>query len=138
ARKMLGQRLARRGVTLSAGLLTAGTTVNASALRLPAATAPAPAHAALQFVKRGRAMPGVVSGTAQSIANGVLSTMWFIPFKSVAVMVIALGLLAGGARLLAQPAVEAQYQAKHFRAADPLAIAVASLEPAQDTGTRKA
>jgi len=138
ARRMLGQRLMRRGVTLSAGLLAVGTTANAYALRLPGATAQATTRAALRFVKRGKAMPGVVSATAQSIANGVLSTMWFSPLKSVAAMMIAVGLLAGGAALLAQPAVEAQHPNKPSRDADAPKIAVASLEPAQDTGTKKA
>jgi len=133
---MLSQRLTRRGVTLSTGLLAVGSTANASALHLPGATAHATTHAALQFVKRGKAMPGAVSATARGIANGVLTTMWFSPLKSVAAMVIAVGLLAGGAALLVQPAVEAQHPNKPARAADAPEIAVASLEPAQDTGPK--
>ncbi|MFI5458790.1 MAG: sigma-70 family RNA polymerase sigma factor [Isosphaerales bacterium] len=138
ARKLLGQRLTRRGVTLSAGLLALGTSTNASAVRLPNAIVQATARAALLFVKRGKAMPGAVSATAQSIADGVLSTMWFSLLKSVAVMVMAVGLLAGGASLLARPAVEAQHQDKPSRAEVAPEIAVASLKPAQDTGTKKA
>ena len=73
ARKMLGQRLMRRGVALSTGLLALGSYGTMRPLdRLPGATAQATARAALLFVKRGKAMPGVVSATAQSIANGVL------------------------------------------------------------------
>jgi len=138
ARRMLDQRLTRRGVTLSAGLLAIGTTANASAPRLPGATAQAMAHAALQFVKRGKAMPGAVSATAQGIANGVHSTMWFSPLKSVAAMMIAVGLLAGGAALVVQPAVEAQHPNKPSRDADAPEMAFASLELAQETGTKEA
>jgi len=138
ARKLLGQRLARRGVTLSAGLLALGTTTNASVLRLSSATAQATARAALLFVKRGKAMPGAVSVTAQSIADGVLSTMWFNLLKSITAMVMAVGLLAGGASLLARPAVEAQHQDKPSRAEVAPEIAVASLEPGQDSGPKQA
>jgi hypothetical protein len=83
-------------------------------------------------------MPGVASATAQGIANGVLSTMWFSPLKSVAAMVMAVGLLAGGAALLAQPAVEAQHQDhQRSRAAAAPEIAVASLEAGQDSGPKQ-
>jgi len=137
ARRMLGQRLTRRGIALSAGLLALNGTATASAEHFPGATAQATARAALLFVKRGKAMPGVVSATAQSIANGVLRTMWFSPLKSVAAILMAIGLLTGGAALLAHPAVEAQLQVPPSRDQDPPEILVASLEPTQDSGSKK-
>ncbi len=77
ARKLLGQRLTRRGMALSTGLVALATSADAAAGPLSSTTAQTTARAALLFVKRGKAMKGVVSLTAQSIANGVLSTMWF-------------------------------------------------------------
>ena len=75
ARRLLGQRLTRRGLALSSGLVVLATSADAAAGPLSSATTQTTARAALLFVKRGKAMEGVVSLTAQSIANGVLSAM---------------------------------------------------------------
>ena len=132
ARTMLSQRLTRRGVGFSTGLLALDATANASAQHLPGATTRATARAALLFVKRGTVMQGaVISTTAQSIANGVVSTMWFSTLKSAAAMVMAVCLVAGGAALLAQPVVEPQRGGKPTQAADAPKIAVVLNEAGQ-------
>lgn len=131
ARRMLGQRLTRRGVALSTGLLALGSTALASADRLPSATVQATARAALLFVKRGKAVPGVVSATAHSIANGVSSAMWLSALKSVAAMAMAVGVLAAGGAFLTQPAVEAQLQNPPPRSQNIVERQVAPAEPAQ-------
>ena len=136
ARRMLRQRLTRRGVTLTTGLLGLGTTANLSALPLPSVTAQATAHAALLFVKQGEAISGAVSVTAQNIANGVLSIMWFNSLKALTVMVMAVGLLVGGAALLAQPMVNERHPDKSSRVAHPPEIAVAVLQVGQDGGLK--
>ena len=74
-------------------------------------------------------MKGVVSLTAQSIANGVLSTMRFSSLKTVAAIVMAAGILTAGAGLLIQPAAEAQLRADSSRAKQAPEVAIASLEP---------
>jgi RNA polymerase sigma factor (sigma-70 family) len=128
ARKLLAQRLTRRGLALSTGLVALVTSADAAAGPLSSTTAQATARAALLFVKRGKAMNGVVSVTARSIANGVLSTMWFTPLKTVAAMVMAAGLLTAGTALLMQPAAEARLQAEGSRAGPAPEIAIAALE----------
>jgi len=129
ARKLLGQRLTRRGLALSTGLVALATSEAAAAGPISSTTAQTTAHAALLFVKRGKAMNGVVSLTAHSIANGVLSTMWFTPLKTVAAMVMAVGLLTAGAGLLMQPAAGARLQPDASRAEHAPEIAIAALEP---------
>ena len=64
ARKLLGQRLTRRGLVLSTGLLAIGTSATAGAGRVPHLTTQITARAALLYLKRGQAMKGVVSVTA--------------------------------------------------------------------------
>ena len=131
ARKLLGQRLTRRGMALSTGLVVLATSADAAARPLSGPTAQTTAHAALLFVKRGKAMKSAVSVTAQFIANGVLSTMQFSSLKTVAAIVMAAGILAAGVGLLIQPAAEAQLQADSSRAKQAPEVVVASLEPAR-------
>ena len=111
ARKLLGKRLMRRGIVPSTGLMALSNSADAG-WRLPGAIARATARAGLSFVNRGQATPGVVSATAHVIANGVLFTMWFGTFKTIAITVLALGLLGVGTSLVgpwpaaARPPVE--------------------------------
>jgi len=95
ARRLLGQRLVRRGIVPSAGLVALSNSAE-SAWQLPGAIAQATTQAALAFANRGQATPSVVSATAHVIANGVLSAMFFSPFKTIAITVLALGLLGVG------------------------------------------
>lgn len=129
ARKLLGQRLTRRGMALSTGLVALATSADAATGPLTGSTAQTTARAALLFVKQGKAMKSVVSVTAQSIANGVLSTMWLTPLKTVAAIAMAVVILSVGAGLLMQPAAEARLQADSSRAEQTPEIAIASLEP---------
>ncbi len=129
ARKLLGQRLTRRGLALSSGLVVLATSADAVAGPLFTTTVRTTARAALLFVKPGNAMSGGVSLTAQSIANGVLSTMRFSSLKTVAAIVMAAGILTAGAGLLIQPAAEAQLRADSSRAKQAPEVAIASLEP---------
>jgi RNA polymerase sigma factor (sigma-70 family) len=129
ARKLLGQRLTRRGMALSTGLVALATSADAAARPLSGPTAQTTAHAALLFVKRGKAMKSAVSVTAQFIANGVLSTMWLTPLKTVAAIAMAVVILTVGAGMLMQPAAEARLQPDSSRAEQTPEIAIAWLEP---------
>jgi RNA polymerase sigma factor (sigma-70 family) len=101
ARKLLAQRLTRRGVSLSTGLLAVGTIADAAAFagaaRLTDATIQSLAGAALLFGKSGKATGGAVSATARSLASGVLSTMWLQSVKTIAAALVAITIIAAGA-----------------------------------------
>ena len=106
ARKMLGRRLMRRGVVPSVGL-TALTRYVDAAWPLPGGLARATTGVAVSFVNRSQATPSVVSATTRGIADGVLCTMnfSFSPFKIIAVIIVALGIVgAGGALSASRPA----------------------------------
>jgi RNA polymerase sigma factor (sigma-70 family) len=129
ARKLLRQRLTRRGLALSTGLVALTSSTNAATWPLSGTIARITARAALHFVKRGKAMGGVVSLTAQSIANGVLLTMRFSSLKTLAAMMtMAAGLLTAGVGLLIRPAAGAKVQMDSSKVEPAL---VASIEPLQ-------
>ncbi len=130
ARKLLSQRLMRRVVVPSAGFAELGNS-SESVVRLPYAIAQATTQAALSFLNRGKATSGVVSATAHVIANGVLFAMWFSPLKTIAITVLALGLLGAGTSLLAQRPAEARVQLEKSRADADGENAVAPVESAQ-------
>jgi len=113
ARRLLHQRLTRRGVALATGLAALDREAHAARLSLATVQARDIAHAALRFVKDGQAAHGVVSVTAQSIAQGVLKTMWLNSLKTIAALVIAVTSFSTGVALLmprragAAPQIEA-------------------------------
>ena len=108
ARKLLGRRLTLRGVTLLTGLIAVGTAADAAAARLPEVTVETIARAARLFGKSGQATGGAVSATAQSIARGVLSTMWLTSLKTTTtVMVAVVAIATVGTVALTQRAAEA-------------------------------
>ncbi len=107
ARKMLGQRLIRRGVVPSVGLMVLTHSVDA-AWPLPRGLADVTTGIAVSFMNRGQATPSVASATARGIADGVLLTMDFSPFKFVAVIVVALGIAGAGSALLRSTAIRRQ------------------------------
>ncbi len=102
ARKLLGHRLARRGLALSTGLATLGGSAYAADLALAATQARDLAHAALQFGRHGQAAQGAVSATAHGIAQGVLFTMWLNSLKTIAALLIAAAFLTAGTASLIQ------------------------------------
>jgi RNA polymerase sigma factor (sigma-70 family) len=125
ARKLLGCRLARRGVSLSVTLLALGNAPDtaAASVRLPEAAVQSLARAARLFGKSGQATGGAVSATAQSIARGVLSTMWLHSLKTVASALAAITLCVAGPIALVQRSAKAQPQVE---ASDPTAAAAAA------------
>jgi RNA polymerase sigma factor (sigma-70 family) len=112
ARQRLRDRLARRGLTLSGGLLPT--------VAPPAAPAAALADTTIKtalLVAAGRPVTvGIVSANIVALMEGVLQTMFLTKLKIVAAVVLAVGLLSGGAvvltypRLGAHPAIQEKAQ----------------------------
>src|SRR5262249_47382639 len=99
ARQRLKQRLTRRGVALGAGLSAA----LASEKPLSAALVAATVRAALGYAAAPTA--GVISASVLSLTEGVLRTMFLTKLQLVAVGVLALAFVGGGAGLLTFRAV---------------------------------
>ncbi|OAI54577.1 hypothetical protein AYO44_03275 [Planctomycetaceae bacterium SCGC AG-212-F19] len=108
ARDMLGGRLRRRGVMLSAGGLVAiiaeQSAIAAAVPRLAAETA----RAAVSFA--GLAAPGAVPASLTSIAlaEGVLHAMFLSRLRVAAMLVLALFVFGGGIALVGRPVLNAQ------------------------------
>jgi RNA polymerase sigma factor (sigma-70 family) len=92
ARALLRHRLARRGVTLPAGLLAVGAAGQAAAG--PAALVDATVQAGLK-VAAGPTAAGGVSAPVAALTEGVLRVMFLTKLK-IAAVVLAVGMTAGG------------------------------------------
>ncbi|GEM_PF-1776022 len=100
-RALLAKRLTRRGVLLSGGALTALLSQQAASACPPASVA-ATTILAASLATLGRAAAGcAASNTAAVLVEGVLHGMLLTKLKTVAVVVLILGILAGGAGGLA-------------------------------------
>jgi RNA polymerase sigma factor (sigma-70 family) len=98
ARTLLRDRLARRGVTLSVGILELLLAESASAAGIPAALVRGTAAAALDFIGEPAAAGAALSATSVALAKGVLQTMVRSKLQSWAVLaVVAAGFLGMGA-----------------------------------------
>jgi RNA polymerase sigma-70 factor (ECF subfamily) len=91
ARELLRKRLARRGVTLTAGLLVANTLT----AKAPAALLDGTFRAAAAFAAKG-VVVGSASTRALVLAKGVLKTMLLSKLKILAVVLLAVTVAAGG------------------------------------------
>jgi RNA polymerase sigma factor (sigma-70 family) len=100
-RRRLHERLARRGLSLSAVLgaaEVARVAGNTTPVTLPASTA----GAAMLFAA-GQGARGATSAGAAALAKGVLRAMWVGKMKFVAATVLALGLMGAALALLPGP-----------------------------------
>ena len=107
---LLRDRLARRGVTLTAAALAAVITANARAAVLPDVLAADVQQAALRFAS-GAAAGGALSPGAMTLAQGAMQTMWISQLKMIALVGLAIGLLGAslgfaGFHFLAEPAAK--------------------------------
>jgi RNA polymerase sigma-70 factor (ECF subfamily) len=93
AREMLRGRLARRGLALSAGSLTAALVPPASAA--PAGLLDVTAKAGLCFAAGNAAAGGLASAQAVALTKGLLNTMFLSKLKIVAALVLSLAVLGG-------------------------------------------
>jgi RNA polymerase sigma factor (sigma-70 family) len=92
ARELLRQRLSRRGLTLSGAALIAVLSEQAS---VPAATVAAAARMAALFAL-GQTAAGTVSPPVATLAHGVLQAMSLAKMKTIAMLLVVLGLFAAG------------------------------------------
>jgi hypothetical protein len=123
-RERLRARLARRGLTLSVGLLPAALAPGLAEGGTPAALVDSTLKAAL-LVAAGKVVPAL-SGQVAALTQGVLQTMWWSKAKIVVACVLALGALGIGAVL-----------ARQDGSAGPPAGRVASGPPARPARPKK-
>jgi RNA polymerase sigma factor (sigma-70 family) len=106
ARQRLRSRLLRRGVSLTAGALAALLSQKAAAAAVPAALAEATARAAPLFASGQALAGGAISARAAALTKGELRAMFWTTWKSVAAVVLVLGVAAGAALTYRAPATE--------------------------------
>jgi RNA polymerase sigma factor (sigma-70 family) len=100
ARKKLGQRLARRGLALSAAGLAGALAEAAAAAAVPATLTNSTLKAAL-LVAAGKAVAAAgVSAQVAALLEGTLRTMLVTKLKMVAALLLTLGVLGTGATAL--------------------------------------
>jgi RNA polymerase sigma factor (sigma-70 family) len=97
AREMLRKRLTHRGLALSTAAFSTALPVEALATPLPPALFDSALKAALDFAAGDAAALGLVSAQATALTKGVLHTMFVSKMKILAVWVLALGVILGGA-----------------------------------------
>jgi RNA polymerase sigma factor (sigma-70 family) len=95
-RELLRERLARRGVTLSAGVLTAALAHQAAPAAVPALLTLATVRAAGAVVSGNAAAAGVASREALGLAEGALKALPASRLKLLAALVVLAGVAAGG------------------------------------------
>jgi RNA polymerase sigma factor (sigma-70 family) len=99
ARRMLARRLARRGLVLSAGALTAALSPGAASACVPAPLLTATVGAATALAA-GPAAVGVVSAPVAALTEGVLKAMLVKKLKVVTAVLLAVGALVGAAAVV--------------------------------------
>jgi RNA polymerase sigma factor (sigma-70 family) len=130
-RRMLAERLSRRGVVLSHGMLSALLVQNASA-SVPAAVVTSTVTAASLFAA-GQAAASVTSATVAALTNGVLKAMMLTRVKMCVAVLLALGFLVSGVGLTQVPTTGAPEDKKPAHSPndfDPFA----AWKPPQHTG----
>jgi hypothetical protein len=95
ARKLLQERLTRRGVSLTAVLAAVAVGANGASAAVPRSLVVATAQAATQVAAGQAAAAGLVSTKVTTLAEGVLKTMFMTKVKQGAGMVILAVALAG-------------------------------------------
>jgi RNA polymerase sigma factor (sigma-70 family) len=101
ARDQLRARLSRRGLTLSAGLFATILSQNTNASAVPAALATKTVKIARLFAVGEGVPANIISTHVATLAKGVLKTMALSKLKVAAAAVLAVGVLAAGAGLVA-------------------------------------
>jgi RNA polymerase sigma factor (sigma-70 family) len=124
AKKLLAERLARRGAALTAGGLAAALAPESGAAGVPPALVSATVGAALRLVAGGSLAAGVVSAHVLTLTEGVMKAMLLNKLKACGAVALVLLAGAGAGGLLYRPAA-AQSEtprpaARAARAADEL------------------
>jgi RNA polymerase sigma factor (sigma-70 family) len=99
AREMLARRLARHGLTLSAGALTAALSPGVASVSVPPPLVAATVDAGMAAAA-GQGATGIVSANVVALAEGVLKAMWVKSQKIAATVLLAAGVLVGVAAVV--------------------------------------
>jgi RNA polymerase sigma factor (sigma-70 family) len=99
ARELLRARLARRGLTLSAGLMSAALAENLSSA-VPAAVVDSTVRGAMLIGAGKTMMAGTISMQVWALARGVLQAMFFSKLKMAAAVLLVVALASGGVSVL--------------------------------------
>jgi RNA polymerase sigma factor (sigma-70 family) len=111
ARALLRDRLARRGLALSIGLLTTLFIENSAQAAVPSSLAGATVRGALQFVV-GEAAAGLVSARALALAKGAIKQMFLDKLRIWSVTLLLGGVGVTGAGIWAYHAVAGSREAR--------------------------
>jgi RNA polymerase sigma factor (sigma-70 family) len=117
-RKLLHARLTRRGLTLPAALLAAGLSQQTSDAAITATLIAATAKAACAFAAGKSLGCGEVLAGSATLAEAALKRMFLAKPKTVSLLLLVFGIVAGGAGLLSQHALTANH-AGETQAAGP-------------------
>lgn len=110
ARAMLAKRLARHGVVMSVGVLTAALSQATAAAAVPKSLVVSTIHMTTVVAANGL-VAGLVSTRVAELTEGVVKAMFISKLKTLAPALLALTLLAGGAGLLGYRALSADREA---------------------------
>ncbi|AGA27562.1 RNA polymerase sigma factor [Singulisphaera acidiphila] len=103
ARRLLRERLTRKGVVLSAGFLV-GASQQTTAAMIPRILSEETIQSAMRIAAGRAAMSGALSVPAAALMEGVLSAMWMTKLKTTAAVAIMAGFILTGVVALAVPA----------------------------------
>jgi RNA polymerase sigma factor (sigma-70 family) len=101
ARRRLRAGLARRGVTLSAGMIAALAGSNAASAFVPTTLVACTARAAIQVAADGVVATSIVSAPVAAMTEGVVRAMFMTKLKAAAAIVMAVTLAGTGTGVLA-------------------------------------
>jgi RNA polymerase sigma factor (sigma-70 family) len=116
ARDLLRKRLTRRGLALSAGVLSGTLSRGGLPTVVPPRLHESTTKAALHFAAGEAAADGLVSAQAVALTKGVLHTMFMTKVKTVAALGLALAVLAGGTGVTCMLATEPDAKKAHKEA----------------------
>jgi len=100
ARAMLAKRLARHGLAVPGGVLTAALSQKAATAGVPTSVVSSTIKAASSFAAGHAAATGVISVKVAALTEGVMKTMLMSKLKKAIAVVLFLGFMATGAAVL--------------------------------------
>jgi RNA polymerase sigma factor (sigma-70 family) len=107
-RKMLAQRLTRRGLLLSGGALGVVVSQNVASARVPTLLLSSTVKAGMLMRTAEAAVVGIVPARVAALAERMLQSMFLAKIKTMATVLLTLGMLVTGAGLLTHRMVAAQ------------------------------
>jgi RNA polymerase sigma factor (sigma-70 family) len=133
ARRRLRARLTRRGLALPATALAAVLAARAASAAVAPALVARTLRAALSFAGSKGTAAGGATTAAVTLTEGVLRAMWITKLKVVASVLLAAGILGGGAGTLAYRLGAAEPTSGRAQASGPVPGAASQRPPQADT-----